>query len=61
MSQGETVYIQLRVWFPHRKSHMTLIYFVEMVSTYVYIFSQLWVYKYLDISVTHVYILSLDA
>lgn len=37
---------------------MTLIYFLEILSTYVYIFFQLRLCKYLDISVTHVYILS---
>lgn len=52
------VYIQLRVWFPHHKSHVTLIHFLEILSTYVYIFFQLWLYKYLDISVTDVYIFS---
>lgn len=56
--KGGAVCIQLGVWFPHHKSHVTLICFLEILNTYVYIFFQLWLYKYLDISVTHVYILS---
>lgn len=56
--KGGTVCSQLGVWFPHHKSHVTLIYFLEILSTYVYIFFQLRLCKYLDISVTHVYILS---
>lgn len=56
--KGGAVYGQLGVWFPHHKSHVTLIYFLEILSTYVYIFFQLRLCKYLDISVTHVYILS---
>lgn len=56
--KGGAVCIQLGVWFPHHKSHVTLICFLEILNTYVYIIFQLWLYKYLDISVTHVYILS---
>lgn len=55
---GGIVCSQLGVWFPHYKSHVTLIYFLDILSTYVYIFFQLRVCKYLDNSVTHVYILS---
>lgn len=58
--KGGIVYIQLGVWFLHHKSHVTLIYFFEILNTYVYIFFQLWLCKYLDISVTHVYVLSSD-
>lgn len=56
--KGGTVYIQRGVWFPHHKSRVTLIDFFEILSTYVYIFFQLWLCKYLDISVTCVYVLS---
>lgn len=56
--KGEQFTIQPGVWFPHHKSHVTLIYFFEILSTYVYIFFQLWLCKYLVISVTVIYILS---
>lgn len=56
--KGEQFTVQLGVWFPHHKSHVTLIYFFEILSTYVYIFFQLWLCKYLVISVTGIYILS---
>lgn len=44
--------------FPYHKSHVTLIYFFEILSTYVYIFFQLQLCKYLDISVPRVCVLS---
>lgn len=47
----QAVYIQLGVWFPHHKSHVTLIYVLEILSTYMYVFFQLWLCKYLNISV----------
>lgn len=56
--KGGGVDIQLGVWFPHHKSRVTLINFFEILSTYVYIFVQLRLCKYLGISVTRVYILS---
>lgn len=56
----EIVCIQLGVWFLHHKFQVTLICFFEILYTYVFIFFQLWLYKYLDISVTHVYVLSSD-
>lgn len=56
--KGGAIYIRLGAWFPHHKSNVTVIYFFEILSTYVHIFFQLWLCKYLDISVTCVYILS---
>lgn len=46
---GEQFTVQLGVWFPHHKSHVTLIYFFEILSTYMCIFFQLWLCKYLVI------------
>ena len=55
---GENIHIPLGAWLLCRKSHVTLMYFPEILSTYVYVSFQLWLCKYLDISVTLVYILS---
>lgn len=54
---GGGVYIQLGVWV-HHPSHVTLMNFPEMLTTYMLVSFQLWLCKYLDISVTLVYILS---
>lgn len=55
---GGRVYIQLGVRVLPHKSHVTLMNFPEILSTYVYVSFQLGLCKYLDISVTLVYILS---